>query len=75
MQLKHWKRLEAAGTRLSYQHRQVIIIEPKLVESGGSIAQIVERWKAGEVVEGITDTYQGGEVDTICVLGAKPNDI
>ena len=35
----------------------------------------IERWKAGEKVDGITDIYQGGEVDTICVLGAKPNDI
>ena len=74
MRLKQWKRLEAARSRLSYQHRQVVIIEPRLVESDGSVNQVIERWKAGEVVEGIMDTYQGGEVGTICVLGAKHND-
>ena len=49
----------------------MIIIEPKLVESDGSIHQIVERWKAGEVVEEITDTYQGGEVDVVLIAECR----
>jgi hypothetical protein len=62
-----WKRLQAVGTSLSYQHRQIIRVVSELDESDESFERRIERWKAGERVEGIEATFDGGAVDLLVV--------
>jgi len=73
LRLQQWKRLDAAGFRLRYQHRQVIAILSKPGESMESIELKIERWKAGETVEGIAGEYLGGEIDLVRVVGVTPS--
>ena len=67
MRLQQWKRLNAAGITLSYKHSQVICVRSDPDDSVESIPQKVERWKAGESVDGIDAEYEGGELEIIRV--------
>ena len=67
MRLQQWKRLNAAGITLSYKHRQVICIRSDPDDSVKPIPQKVERWKAGESVDGFDAEYEGGELEIIRV--------
>ena len=67
MRLQQWKRLNAVGITLSYEHRQVICIMSDPDDSVESFWQRVERWKAGESVDGIDAEYEGGELEIIRV--------
>ena len=58
-----WKRLESTRISLRCRHVQHIFV---IMRSGETIADVeakVERWKAGEKVDGISAKYEGGEVD------------
>ncbi len=51
----------------------MIAILSKPGESMESIELKIERWKAGETVEGIAGEYLGGEIDLVRVVGVTPS--
>ena len=67
MNVRMWKRLHAVGTLRSYQHRPIVYVVSELVESDESFERRIERWKAGNIVQGIQATYEGGAVDLVGV--------
>ena len=56
------KRLEKVGQVLQYKNIQYPMITMQPGETLEDLPAKVERWKAGEKVEGILGEYQGGEV-------------
>ena len=73
MRLQQWKRLSAVNKTLRYQHRRVVVVTFEPDESDESFHRRVERWKAGEIVEGIAGTYEGGQVQFVGVRGVTPS--
>lgn len=67
MNVQMWKRLQAVGTILSYQSLQTVFVVSEIDESDESFQRRIERWKAGNIVEGIKATYEGGAVDLVGV--------
>ena len=67
MNVRMWKRLQAVGTSLSYQSRQIVFVVSGLDESDESFQRRIEHWKAGHIVEGIKATYEGGAFDLVGV--------
>lgn len=62
MQRQIWKRLESVSQAIANRHIQYPFI---FLQPGETVEQIpakIERWKAGEKVEGICGEYLGGEV-------------
>jgi hypothetical protein len=60
-----WKRLEKLGQVLQHQNIQypMIILQPG--ETAEQLPAKIERWKAGEKVEGINGEYEGGDVGIV----------
>ena len=74
MQWQVWKRLDQVGVLLSQRNTQNVIVIQDMGETGIEIEDKINRWKAGEVVDGIRDVYEGGELKIIRVrpVSAKP---
>ena len=71
MNQRLWERIATVETALWFQNRQVVIVRSD-TESLESFDEKIERWKAGEAVEGIKDAYEGGEVQLIWVRSVAP---
>ena len=58
-----WKRLGSVSNTIANRRTQrpLIILQPG--ETVEMLPAKIERWKAGEEVEGIYGKYEGGEVD------------
>lgn len=67
-----WKRLEVVEAALRIKHRQIVVILRDEKETDSEFDAKIERWKAGESVEGIDAGYQGGEIHIISVRGVSP---
>ena len=62
MQRKIWKRLESVSKAIDNRYIQYPLI---FLQPGETVEQLpakIERWMAGEAVEGIYGRYEGGEV-------------
>ena len=74
--LQMWKRLEKLGQVLQHQNIQYPMI---IMQSGETVEDLpakIERWKAGEEVEGIYGKYEGGEVGSILPFQfVSPGDV
>ena len=62
MLLRHWKRLVGVSQKIENRYVQYPVIILGEGESVDDLPAKVERWKAGEQVEGIYGEYEGGEV-------------
>lgn len=74
MQRQVWKRLDQVGVLLSHRITQNVIVIQDMDETSIEIEDKINRWQAGEVVDGIRDVYDGGELKIIRVrpVSAKP---
>jgi len=63
VQRQIWKRLESVSNAIANKRTQCpfIILQPG--ETVEMLPAKIERWKAGEEVEGIYGKYEGGEVE------------
>jgi len=63
-----WERLESVEQVLSHRNIQypLIILQPGETEE--DLPAKIERWKAGDEVEGILGEYEGGEVGIYCPI-------
>ena len=57
-----WKRLADAEQHLEFATRQVVVIRRHERETDSEFDAKIERWIAGESVDGIDGKYEGGEV-------------
>ena len=62
---RHWKRLEQVSRVVRNQHIQTPFIFLQDGETDDDVPDKIERWMAGETVEGISGEYKGGEVRII----------
>ena len=62
MQRLLWKRLQAVGQKLEITKVQYPLMIQKEGETRDDLWAKLERWKAGEAVDGIYGVYQGGEI-------------
>ena len=62
-----WKRLEVVEAALKIPHRQIVLIRRDEKETDSDFDAKIERWKAGESVEGIDAEYQGSEIEIISI--------
>jgi len=67
MQLRMWQRLDVVETALQIQDRQTVAIRMDETETDAEFDTRIERWKAGESVDGIDSEYEGGELEIIRV--------
>ncbi|MCH8247462.1 MAG: hypothetical protein IH951_13800 [Bacteroidetes bacterium] len=67
MQRQVWKRLDQVGVLLSQRITQNVIVIQDMGETGIEIEDKINRWKVGEVVDGIRDVYDGRNVNSSCV--------
>ncbi len=67
MRQQIWKRLEVVEAALQIQHRQIVLIRRDEKETDSDFDAKIERWKAGESVEGIDAEYQGSEIEIISI--------
>ncbi len=67
-----WKRLEVVEAALRIEHRQIVVIQSDEKETDSEFNAKIERWKAGESVEGIDAEYQGGEIHIIKIRVVSP---
>ena len=58
-----WKRLHNTARPISQRHIQHLIIILAEGETREDLDRKIERWKAGEKVDGISAKYEGGEVE------------
>ena len=70
-----WKRLESAGQTLSLRAEQVVIVFSRYGDSDSDLDKRIERWKAGEKVEGICSEYEGGDIRISRIGFVSPGDI
>ncbi len=72
MRQQIWKRLEVVEAALQIQHRQIVVIKSAEKETDSEFDAKIERWKAGESVEGINAEYEGGEIHIINIRFVSP---
>ena len=58
-----WGRLNALKTGIRSRHVQHLFIFMKDDDTMQDLEARIERWKAGEVVYGISAEYEGGEIE------------
>ena len=72
MVLQMWKRLEVVEAALQIPHRQIVLIRRDEKETDSEFDAKIERWKAGESVEGINAEYEGREIHIIKIRVVSP---
>ena len=71
-----WKRLNTVEQTGQLTSRQVITVIKNRGETDADIDAKIERWKAGESVDGINGEYKGGEIDMIIrIIVVAPGDV
>ena len=58
-----WNRLNNTAKPLSQRHIQHLLIVLAEGETREDLDRKIERWKAGEKVDGISAEYEGGDVE------------
>ena len=67
MQPQVLKRLNKVEQIFSHSSVQRAIVIQAVNETDEDVQDKIERWKAGEVVDGIRDVYEGRELSIICI--------
>jgi hypothetical protein len=75
IQQQLWKRLNTVEQNGQLTSRQWITVVKDRGETDADIDAKIERWKCGEVVDGINGTYKGGEIDIILIVIVAPSDV
>ena len=70
-----WKRLNTVEQTSQLTSRQVISVTKYRGDSDADIDAKIERWKSGEIVDGINGQYRGGEIDIILIVIVAPGDV
>ena len=70
-----WKQLNRVEQKSQLASRQVLQVIQHVGESEADTDAKIERWKCGEVVDGINGTYKGGEIDIILRIIVVPGDV
>ena len=70
-----WKQLNKVEQTVQLTCRQIITVVKDRGETDADIDAKIERWKCGEVVDGINGTYKGGEIDIILIVIVAPGDV
>ena len=75
MNQRLWQRLADAEQHLEFATRQVVVIRRHEKETDSEFDAKIERWQAGELVDGIDAKYEGGEVSFVGVVGATARNV
>ena len=75
IQQQLWKRLNSVEQNGQLTSRQWITVIKRRGDSDADIDAMIERWKAGESVDGINGEYKGGEIDIILNVLVAPGDV
>ena len=70
-----WKRLNTVEQTGQLTSRQVIRIIKERGDSDADIDAKIKRWQFGEMVDGISGKYKGGEIDIILRVIVAPGDV
>ena len=70
-----WKRLNTVEQNGQLTSRQWITVVKDRGETDTDTDAKIERWKAGESVDGINGEYRGGVIDIILVVIVAPGDV
>jgi len=70
-----WKHLNKVEQTVQLTYRQVITVVKDRGETDADIDAKIERWKSGEIVDGINGEYRGGEIDIIRIVIVALGDV
>ena len=70
-----WKRLNTAEQAGQLTSRQVVRVIQRIGDSKADIDAKIERWKAGESVDGINGEYKGGDLLIVRIILVAPGDV
>ena len=70
-----WKQLNRVEQKSQLASRQVVKVIQRIGDSEADVDAKIERWKSGEIVDGINGEYKGGEIDIILRIIVVPGDV